>query len=229
MASQRNTGAFVVGGVIGGLIGAAVTLWKTPKSGSELLSGISANREGSNVVTFRASDDESGRQQRFSNPVLSFVEKAAAPIVGVELGKLAKDDPEAMSARPVRPSSADAKLPNPPEVHPVAGEPVEVPLGSAAGDSRPRESEPTGVSTGSPYTSAATTGMADRDVVNPSEVETHDSEEGSAAHAATTEELTHPTADYTQELDEKLTSEKAAKTNPEFPDLPSNEDTTRNR
>ncbi|HYH11288.1 MAG TPA: hypothetical protein VD789_02945, partial [Thermomicrobiales bacterium] len=192
MASQRNTGAFVVGGVIGGLIGAAVTLWKTPKSGEELLSGLSANRGESNVVTFRASDSGVERGQRFSNPVLSFVEKAAAPIVGVQLGKLAKDDPEAMTSRPVRASSADAKAPTLAGVHPVAGEPVEVPSDPASsGGVATSETGTPGVSTDSPYTSAATTGPNDVDVVNPSETETHDSEEGSTAHAATTEELTH--------------------------------------
>lgn len=224
MASQRNTGAFVVGSVIGGLVGAAVTLWKTPKSGAELRSGLSANREDPDVVTFRAGEGGIEREQRFSNPVLSFVEKAAAPIVGVELGKLARDDPDAMATAPIRQSSADAKAPTPAGVHPVAGEPVEVPPGGATPGS-PRAQGPAGTSPTSPYTSAATTGDPDKGIVNPSEAATHDSEEGSSAHVATTEELTHPSQGPTEEPAEART----AKTRTDFPDLPSGGDTTGNR
>ncbi|MEA2593749.1 MAG: hypothetical protein QOF01_218 [Thermomicrobiales bacterium] len=35
MAEERHTTAFVVGFVLGGLAGAAVTLWKTPRSGAQ--------------------------------------------------------------------------------------------------------------------------------------------------------------------------------------------------
>jgi len=212
MASQRNTGAFVVGGVIGGLIGAAITLWKTPKSGQELRAELSAGRNGSgDAVTYRAGSSGVERERRFSNPVLSFVEKATAPIVGVELGKLAKDDPQALSTQPVRPTAADAKAPT--EVHPVAGEPVT-----------------TDVPASSPYTSAATTDDTEElPVVNPEETETHDSTGGSAAHAATTDELTHPTPDYARELDQKQSAEGAVRSEPTFPDLPSGNNTNGSR
>lgn len=122
MSSQRNTGAFIIGGVLGGLVGAAVTLWNTPKSGDELRSMLSGGSSGASEEA-RVDDRREGqpvRSGRFSNPVLSFVEKAAAPLVGVELGKLAKDDPDATRQTPVRASAADAK---PPAAH---GEPDSV-------------------------------------------------------------------------------------------------------
>lgn len=114
MSSQRNTGAFILGGVVGGLIGATVTLWNTPKSGDELralISGGSSPSPGPADTTDGVSSTRSTTSGRFSNPVLSFIEKAAAPLVGVELGKLAKDDPESAQYQPVRASAADARPP----------------------------------------------------------------------------------------------------------------------
>lgn len=112
-SSKRNTGAFILGGVVGGLVGAAVTLWNTPKSGDELRTSLSGESSidapGSRDVTIQSRSATDGR---FSNPVLSFVERAAAPIVGVELGKLAKDDPDALQHQPVRSSAADARPPS---------------------------------------------------------------------------------------------------------------------
>jgi len=116
MSSQRNTGAFIIGGVLGGLAGAAVTLWNTPKSGDELRAMLSGGSSTSHDVTSAGGDERSSKTAtggRFSNPVLSFVERAAAPIVGVELGKLAKDDPDSSRHAPVRASAADAKPPTP--------------------------------------------------------------------------------------------------------------------
>jgi gas vesicle protein len=179
MGSQRNTGAFIAGSVIGGIVGAAVALWKTPQSGPELRASLSGG-ERHGAVTYRTEtevDETAGR--RFSNPVLGFVEKATAPIVGVELGKLAKDHPESYAA-PVRTSSADARPPETiGETVTVASDSIEVtqPLGTverASTDAFHAES--------------------------PDEEVTHDSVEGSSAHAATTEELTTPTEEYVEEL-----------------------------
>ncbi|MGH2533603.1 MAG: YtxH domain-containing protein [Thermomicrobiales bacterium] len=36
MTEQRHTAAFVVGAILGGIAGAAATLWTTPKSGAQL-------------------------------------------------------------------------------------------------------------------------------------------------------------------------------------------------
>lgn len=179
MGSQRNTGAFIAGSVLGGVIGAALALWKTPQSGPELRASLSGG-ERHGAVTY-GSGDASTADRRFSNPVLGFVEKATAPIVGVELGKLAKDDPQPYTA-PVRASAADAR---PPE---TAGETVTVASGST------EVTEPLGTverSTGETFAAAS-----------PGEEETHDPVEGSDAHAATTEELTTPTPEYLEELSE---------------------------
>jgi hypothetical protein len=115
MGSQRNTGAFIAGSVIGGVIGAAVALWKTPQSGPELRASLSGG-ERDGAVTYRTEPGGTGvANRRFSSPVLGFVEKVTAPIVGVELGKLAKDDPQAYTS-PARSSSADARPPGSAEV-----------------------------------------------------------------------------------------------------------------
>ncbi len=111
-SSQRNTGAFMLGGVIGGVIGAALMLWNTPKSGDEVRGMVSSGSStGATVTRDGAVTTRSTTSGRFSNPVLSFVERAAAPIVGVELGKLAKDDPGSTEYPPVRTSAADARPP----------------------------------------------------------------------------------------------------------------------
>jgi hypothetical protein len=199
MASQRNTGAFVAGSVLGGLIGAAVALWTTPKSGTELRAGLSGG--GGETVTYRAEGGTVTAERRFSNPVLSFVEKAAAPIVGVELGKLAKDDPNAVASAPVRASAADAKPPSTLTTAPQA---------TGVGNATPA----------APYTSPATA-QGDDTVVNPGETATHDSNAGSTAHAATTEELTHPTGEYVEELKEKRTDSAPRDVNARFPEPPS--------
>ncbi len=174
MGSQRNTGAFIAGSVLGGIAGAAIALWKTPQSGPELRASLSGDgRHG--AVTYRTeSGGVDASTRRFSNPVLGFVEKATAPIVGVELGKLAKDDPQSYTA-PVRASSADARPP-----------------GAAAST---EVTEPLGVverATGEAF-------AAD----SPDEEVTHDAVEGSHAHAATTDELTSPTEEYVEELAEE--------------------------
>ena len=45
MAAERHTTAFVVGFVVGGLAGAAVTLWKTPWSGTQLRAMLAERAE----------------------------------------------------------------------------------------------------------------------------------------------------------------------------------------
>lgn len=110
--SKRNAGAFILGGVIGGVVGAAVTLWNTPKSGDEYRAMVSGGSSSDATVTRDGSvTTHSTTSGRFSNPILSFVERAVAPIVGVELGKLAKDDPGSSEYRPVRTSAADTRPP----------------------------------------------------------------------------------------------------------------------
>lgn len=165
MGSQRNTGAFIAGSVLGGIAGAAIALWKTPQSGPELRASLSGG-ERHGAVTYRAeSTTVETADRRFSNPVLGFVEKAAAPIVGVELGKLAKDHPEPYTA-PVRSSAADARPPGSTEVT-------------------------------EPLSDVHRATSSDFPATSPEEEVTHDPVEGSEAHAATTEELTSPSEELT--------------------------------
>ena len=173
MSSQRHTGAFIIGGVLGGLAGAAVTLWNTPKSGAELRAAVSGGQQGSAELGSDTSFTAQ-RKERFSNPVLGFIEKATAPIVGVELGKQAKDDPEAAQSAPVRTSAADAQAP----------------VMFASEEERPAASAEEG-----PY-------PGDKPVP-PEDKDTHDDDDGSSAHAASTEDLTTPSPDYAEKLKDK--------------------------
>lgn len=150
-AGERHNAAFVVGSVLGGVVGAAVALWKAPQTGEELRQKLASSDNGESrsrrvVSTVRtesggdsgevrsggvvspvrtgssrvldsarmgsdrllnlvkagsdrlsrpdsteskASSSGSTPTAPFSNRVLSFVEKAAAPIVGVKLGQTA--------------------------------------------------------------------------------------------------------------------------------------------
>lgn len=216
MARKRNTGAFVMGSLIGGLAGAALTLWKTPKSGTEMrqsmgLGGDAQTRTLSTGETTTASGERS-----FSNPVLSFVEKVTAPIPGVELGKLAKDDPAAAS--PMRSSAADARPPGStfdplqPErgtamattdtietpagerVQPVAGEPLTAPTEPVdETESTNTAGETLVYRSGTSATASAPVGGT----AAPSEETTHDAVVGSDAPAASVDDLTHSAPGYT--------------------------------
>lgn len=223
MARKRHTGAFIAGSLLGGVIGAALTLWKTPKSGPELRASWSGGGSEQPAATPAGTEE----QTRFSNPVLSFIEKATAPIVGVELGKLARDDPDATATSPLRTSAADARPPvstsgiyapnmaghdtaaatgavdTPPAgVRPVAGEPARVPNGGQTASSA-SEAEPGQMA------------------VNPEEEATHHADTGSDAHAATTEELTHPTPEYAEHLkEERAADTEHSEGNVDFPDPP---------
>lgn len=194
MGSQRNTGAFIAGSVLGGIVGAAVALWKTPQSGPQLRASLSGGERHGAVPYRTQSGDVDTAERRFSNPVLGFVERATAPIVGVELGKLAKDDPQSYTA-PVRVSSADARPPDATEVTEPIGE-----IERATGDAFAAES--------------------------PDEEVTHDPVEGSAAHAATTHELTSPTEEYVEELaEEQKSAQPGALGGFSFEDTPKGNDT----
>jgi gas vesicle protein len=88
VANKRHNAAFVVGSVLGGLVGAGVALWKTPYSGPELRSMLTGGPgEGHTAGTTTASDEP----LRFSSRLLSQVENTLAPVVGVRLGKTAND------------------------------------------------------------------------------------------------------------------------------------------
>jgi gas vesicle protein len=86
VARTRHNAAFVVGSVLGGLVGAGVALWKTPYSGSELRSMLSGGSTGHDGAGSRSNEP-----LRFSSKLLSQVENTLAPVVGVKLGKTAND------------------------------------------------------------------------------------------------------------------------------------------
>ncbi|MDQ4044691.1 MAG: hypothetical protein M3173_04485, partial [Chloroflexota bacterium] len=62
------------------------------------------------------------------------------------------------------------------------------------------------------------------EAVNPDEEATHDPVEGSEAHAATTEELTRPTSDYVEQLEEQHDVEPVDDGSANFPEPPSRGD-----
>lgn len=116
---EGHNAAFVVGSILGGVIGAAAALWKAPRTGDELRRKLvgesgSAARTGSRrvvsgarlgmdrVTTIRSTSTESTSTALFSNKVLSFVEKATAPIVGVKLGQTANGSGPAAAREPAR-------------------------------------------------------------------------------------------------------------------------------
>ena len=120
MAGQRHNAAFIVGSVLGGVVGAAAALWKAPRSGPELRAMVKeriggaggttvSTRVSSVVETSRApitstvsrgrdilnatrssETRTAGRASGIGGKALSFVEKATAPIVGVKLGQTAR-------------------------------------------------------------------------------------------------------------------------------------------
>jgi hypothetical protein len=80
LAGKRHTAAFIFGTVAGGLVGAAVALWKTPHTGDELRNAITTVTDPTS--TFNT-------EPRHSSKLLGAVEYVLAPVVGVELGKTA--------------------------------------------------------------------------------------------------------------------------------------------
>jgi len=95
VAKTRHNAAFVVGSVVGGLVGAGVALWKTPYAGSELRSMLTGG-------------SASGEPPRFSSKLLTRVENTLAPVVGVKLGKTANDSGPAPVERTVVTTSTAA-------------------------------------------------------------------------------------------------------------------------
>lgn len=156
MPDDRHTAAFVVGAVLGGLAGAALTLWKTPQSGAELRAELS---QGLNELT---GNDQTGRRpplespipgrttpERLSSRALEYVERAAAPIVGVKLGQTANNsgaEPAPVAEASVPPAATSEAVPS--ETAPVETVPPEAPagLGHAASTeelTHPQEGAPT--------------------------------------------------------------------------------------
>lgn len=95
---ERHGAAFVVGAVVGGVAGAAATLWTTPRSGLELRSRMMGGGDdyapgGAALphVRFIREDSTPSGRERLSSRALGVVERVAAPLVGVRLGETAEE------------------------------------------------------------------------------------------------------------------------------------------
>lgn len=88
MAKRKNSNkGWILGTVLGAVVGAAYALWKTPMSGQELRGKLSPGPISS------SSDTNTSASGGFTDKIMSTVERTLAPIVGVELGKTANGKP----------------------------------------------------------------------------------------------------------------------------------------
>lgn len=99
MAAQRHNAAFVVGSVLGGVIGAAAALWNAPQTGAELrgklmgnvkarsgqASGTAASPESTTVVT--TSSSGSKLTTPISGKVTPLIERATASISDIRTAR----------------------------------------------------------------------------------------------------------------------------------------------
>ncbi len=189
MASQRHNAAFVVGSVLGGLIGAGAALWKAPQTGAELRSKVtgsinaktsrsSTTTESTESVTVVSSSSGSGAS--FSSKVLSFVERATAPIVGVKLGRTANGSGPAAGGTVTRIRSDGTTTVNS--------------SGSQAGGSTSPSGGGGHLTSGSstaPGTATGGSALREPSGVSPSQAST-DIPEGVPGHVPTTDELVTP-------------------------------------
>lgn len=98
---KRHNAAFIVGSVVGGLVGAAAALWKTPYTGEELRGRITGSALQTRSVTGEAGTSTTSQETgtSFKSKVLSTVENTLAPVVGVKLGRTANEEDSASSTR----------------------------------------------------------------------------------------------------------------------------------
>lgn len=113
MAQQRHGAAFIVGAIIGGIAGAAATLWTTPRSGLELRTRMMGSGDDyAPGTTDLPAPKTEGRDERLSSRALGLVERVAAPLVGVRLGETAderRDDTVISTASTVTTDTADTE------------------------------------------------------------------------------------------------------------------------
>ncbi len=103
MARNRHNGALVFGALLGGAVGAAAALWKTPYTGSELR-GLIGLPNGTDPGA-------SGTPRSFGDRALELLEQATAPLVGVQLGQTANNSqPSRGSAGQTAPIAADGRI-----------------------------------------------------------------------------------------------------------------------
>ncbi len=122
MAKDRHRGAFVIGSIVGGAVGAVAALWKTPQSGEELRRKLGFESEVAHSVTSAAKQTSAtaAHAAHAARPLpskaLGLVEQAVAPLVGVKLGHTANhSQPTGPTAQSVIDplGAADADRPGP--------------------------------------------------------------------------------------------------------------------
>jgi len=108
MARNSNSGAFIFGTVLGGLVGAAAALWKTPQSGQELRQAVGlesapvltvtgAVKSSASKVKVAAAEvtdtvaDVSSTGRPITDAALELVGRVTAPLVGVRIGQTANN------------------------------------------------------------------------------------------------------------------------------------------
>lgn len=274
--AERHNAAFVVGSVLGGVIGAAAALLKAPQTGDELrqrltssggdeprtrrvVSGVRTGsgqilstarsgldrvpRRGSITTGTSTSGSTSSRSASFSNRVLSFVERTAAPIVGVKLGQTANGSGPAAGVTPgqITPiriadaaTTTTATAPERPmgdEETPVndratfgtySGRSTAAPADSSSGASAREmgDSVPTTTTTSAFAEHTEPSGVSTPSPASP------DIPEGVPGHVPTTDELVTPTTPF---IPEPNTAQQAPRTSKAFPDTSDTDNTTDNR
>jgi gas vesicle protein len=101
MAKSRHNGAFIVGSVLGGAVGALTALWKTPQSGAELRArlglapdaavNVSTTAKSATAIANEILSDAVAIGKPLPGKALGLVESAMAPLVGVKLGQTANN------------------------------------------------------------------------------------------------------------------------------------------
>ena len=106
--ARNNTGAFIVGTILGGAVGAVAALWKTPQSGKDLRQMVGLESEPVHAVTgavkasaTRVKDvaenvsdtvaDAATAGRPITDVALELVGQATAPLVGVRIGQTANN------------------------------------------------------------------------------------------------------------------------------------------
>jgi gas vesicle protein len=129
MARERHRGAFVIGSILGGAVGALAALWNTPQSGEELRRKLGFESEVAHGVTSAARGAANSATAAahatgsLSSKALSVVEHAAAPLVGVKLGQTANNSQPAPATVP----ASTAPATNPVEPVPATSDTVTIP------------------------------------------------------------------------------------------------------
>lgn len=257
-AGERHNAAFVVGSVLGGVIGAAAALWKAPQTGDELRHRLTSGggsgdeprsgrvvssvrtgsgrvlsnarlgldrvaRTGSTTARTSTSDSTATATAPLSSKVLSFVERAAAPIVGVKLGQTAN------GSGPAANGTSDRITPIRRAATTTATTGTERPVmddgGNDHGSDRAtfgtysgRSTASTGGASSQMMGGAAkttTTGQTETSsVATPSPAST-DIPEGVPGHVPSTDELVTPTTPF---VPEPNTAQQSPRTSKAFPD-----------